>query len=122
MKYVNYFFKLQKRLRALSGINCPSTGTASSCRTAEAMSACNNFPYCKCLRIKITNVRTPPVWLLGLEVQHLIEVAIKNSAVPGHGKGVAAHQAIYGCGVKSIDQEFHIALQIARSLKPFQEP
>ena len=47
------------------------------------------------------------------QIEHLVEVAVVEGAIPAHGDRVAAHDAVRGSGVEGVSQSFHILLVVA---------
>ena len=49
----------------------------------------------------------------GGEFQHLIEVAIKYSAIPTNGQHLGTHDSRSGCWIESLDQFRHVRFVVA---------
>ena len=47
-----------------------------------------------------------------MHLQHLIEVAVEDFALPAHVDGVPAHQAIHGARVEGVVQEEHVVAEL----------
>jgi hypothetical protein len=54
------------------------------------------------------------------EVEHLVEVAVVDLTVPADGEGVAAHEAGEGGGVEAVDEDFHVAGEVAAGFEPVE--
>src|SRR5215831_15441432 len=63
--------------------------------------------------IEITNMAGQS--LSEWQLQHLIEVAIIQGAIPAYGQSVATHDAGGGGGIKGVSQPRHIPFIIAAS-------
>ena len=51
------------------------------------------------------------------DVQHLIEIAIINLAVPTDGQQLCAHDVFCGLWVKIIEEQLHVVMHFAVALK-----
>ena len=49
------------------------------------------------------------------EIQHLVEIAIEQPAVPAYRKRTAAHQAADGRWIEGVDERLHVSLKLIRS-------
>jgi len=56
------------------------------------------------------------------QVEHLIEVAVVQPAVPADREGRQAHQPRDGHWVERVDEDLEIAIQFTRSQKVLEEP
>ena len=54
------------------------------------------------------------------QLEHLVEVAVEERAIPADGERVPAHHPGDGRGVEGLHQALHVALEIARALEPLQ--
>ena len=55
------------------------------------------------------------------QVQHLVEVAIVQVAIPAYGNGIAAHEPFDGGRVEGLHQALHVGLVIAGVQQVFQK-
>ena len=62
-----------------------------------------------------------PRCILYFQVEHLVEIAVVEIAVPTYRQGVAAHDMGSGYRIISIDQRLHIALVVAAADEVFQK-
>src|SRR5262245_25815319 len=68
--------------------------------------------------IEVANVlRHDPIHA---EVEHLVEVAVVEAAVPSHRDERPAHDPRNRGGVEGVDQTLHVTLEIPRRREPFQ--
>src|SRR5437870_5929611 len=56
------------------------------------------------------------------QIEHLVEVAVVEGAIPAHGDRVAAHDAGRGSGIEGVGQSFHILLIVAALQEKLKKP
>jgi hypothetical protein len=71
-------------------------------------------------RIKVADVRRRIA--VYREFQHLIEVAIVESAIPAYGEGIPAHDAGGGGGVIGRGKPFHVTIVVPAFQQKFEKP
>ena len=56
------------------------------------------------------------------QIEHLIEVAVVEGAIPTHGDRVAAHDPGRGSGIEGVGQSFHVLLVVAALQEKLEKP
>ncbi len=56
------------------------------------------------------------------QIEHLVEVAVVEGAVPAHRDRVAAHDAGRGSGIEGVGQSLHILLVVAALQEKLKKP
>lgn len=56
------------------------------------------------------------------QIEHLVEVAIVNGAIPAYGDRIAAHDTSRGSGIEGVGQSFHVLLVIAALEEKLKKP
>ena len=56
------------------------------------------------------------------QVEHLVEVAVVEEAVPADGDGVAAHDAADGAGIEGVEQALHVVFVLAVVEQKIEKP
>ena len=55
------------------------------------------------------------------EVEHLVEIAVVEVAVPAYRQRIAAHESLYGSGIKSINERLHVIVVVVAFQKIIEE-
>ena len=74
----------------------------------------------KLRRVEVSDMRRAS--MVDQEFQHLIEIAVIQSAIPSDGQGIATHDVGGGSGVEGIGQARHVLIIVAAFDKELQEP
>ena len=70
--------------------------------------------------IEVANMSRYP--MTHRQIEHLVEVAVVEGAIPAHGDRVAAHDTGRGSGIESAGQSFHILFVVAALQEKFEIP
>src|SRR5215210_5538029 len=97
----------------------PATGRTGSRRAAVAMVARHNATLMQLRGIEVSDVRGKAIG--DRHVEHLIEVAIIQSAVPAHRQRVPAHDAGRSRGIERVRQPLHVPFIVAALDKKFEK-
>src|SRR5688572_6661120 len=99
------------RLCKRSSRNCTATTRADSRSTAEAMRTCTDSPAGELCRIELLyGLRQ---FTIDPELEHLVEVAIVQSAHPINAHESATHQALNGIWIEGLKQFTHITFLVS---------
>src|SRR5256885_445336 len=97
----------------------PTAGRSGACGTAVAVVARRDPAVMELPQIKVANMgrRT----MAHRQIEHLVEVAVVEGAIPTHRDRIAAHDASRGSGVKGVGQPLHVLLVVAALQKKLEK-
>ena len=98
----------------------PAAGRSSASGTAVAMVAGCDLALMESIQIKVTDMsgRT----MAHRQIEHLVEVAVVERAVPTYRDCISAHDAGRGSGIEGVGQSLHILLIVAALQEKLKKP